>query len=339
MGANYVAKIFEQVGYPFDLRLCIRNFPKSHLISESAIFEDLNFTEQVATEYRREVRLRITRKGKMDGLLGWLNLQLGEGEVIDILEPGYSWFPIYFPVFYPGVEVDEGDAIVAVCSGRPSDNGINPDYRVEGKLIRKDGTEIEFNYQSGHHESRYRQGAFYRLIFGEDGAIRKREQTEVTSNSLRTHLKKHLPDYMIPQSFLILDELPLTPTGKIDRKSLPAPETVRSEMERPHIAPRTLLEQKLADIWGRLLGVQQISIHDSFFELGGHSLLSTRFISQLREMLDVEIPLRRFFEIPTIAMLAAEIEKLNNGGAGIKETAIKSLPRQSRLMKRSLLER
>ena len=337
MGANYVARIFEQVGHPFDLRLCIRNFPESHLISKTEIFEDLNFIEQAATEYRREVHLRITRKGKLDGLLVWLNLHLGEGEVIDVLEPGYSWFPIYFPVFYPGVEVDEGDAIVAACSGRPSGNGINPDYRMEGKLVRSDGSEIEFDYQSGHHETRYRHGAFYRLIFGEDGAVRKREQTEVTSQRLRTQLKRHLPDYMIPQSFLILDQLPLTPTGKIDRKSLPAPETIRSEMERPHIAPRTLLEQRLVDIWSHLLGIQQISIHDSFFDLGGHSLLSTRLISQLRQTFAIEISLRRFFEIPTVALLAVEIEKLNNGGAGIKETVIKSLPRESRRMKRSAL--
>jgi amino acid adenylation domain-containing protein len=337
MGANYVAKIFEQVGHPFDLRLCIRNFPESHLISEAAIFEDLNFTEQVATEYRREIHLHITRKGKLDGLLVWLNLQLGEGELIDILEPGYSWFPIYFPVFYPGVEVDEGDAIVAVCSGRPSGNGINPDYRIEGKLVRRDGSEIEFDYQSGHHETRYRHEAFYRLIFGEDGAIRKREQAEVTSKRLRAELKRQLPDYMIPQSFLVLDELPLTPTGKIDRKSLPAPETIRSQMERPYIAPRTLLEQRLTDIWSHLLGIQQISIHDSFFDLGGHSLLSTRLISQLRQTFAVEISLRRFFEIPTIAMLAAEIEKLTNSGEGITEAVIKSLPRESRRMKRSSL--
>ncbi len=335
LGVNYAAKIFEQIGHPFDMRLCIRNFPESHLLSGSAIFEELNFTEQVATEYRREIRLDITRKGKMDGLLVWLNLRIGEGEEVNILEPGYSWFPIYFPVFYPGVEVDEGDAILAVCSGRPSDNGINPDYTVKGKLIRRDGSEIEFDYYSGHHESGYRQGAFHRLIFGEDGSIRKREQTEVTSQRLRTDLKKHLPDYMIPQSFLLLDELPLTPAGKIDRKSLPAPETIRSELERHRIAPRTSLERKLADIWTDLLGVQQISIHDSFFDLGGHSLLSTRFTSQLREMLDIEIPLHRFFEIPTIAMLAAEIE--NNGGPSVKETAIKSLSRQSRLMKRSEL--
>jgi amino acid adenylation domain-containing protein len=339
MSANYVARIFEQVGHPFDLRLCIRNFPESHLISEAEIFEDLNFTEQVATEYRREVHLRITRKGKLDGLLVWLNLQLGEGTVIDILEPGYSWFPIYFPVFYPGVEVDEGDAIVAVCSGRPSDNGINPDYRIEGKLVRRGGSEIEFDYQSGHHKTRYRHEAFYRLIFDEDGAIRKREQTEVTGKRLRTELKKHLPDYMVPQSFLILDELPLTPSGKIDRKALPAPETIRFEMERPHIAPRTLLEQRLADIWSHLLGIQQISIHDSFFDLGGHSLLSTRLISQLRKTFAIEMSLRRFFEIPTVAMLAVEIEKLNKGDAGIEETVIKSLPRESRRMKRSSLER
>jgi acyl carrier protein len=144
---------------------------------------------------------------------------------------------------------------------------------------------------------------------------------------------------MIPRSFLILDELPLTPTGKIDRQSLPAPETIKSGALRNMVAPRTPLEQSLASMWTQLLGVEQVGIHDNFFELGGHSLLSTRLISHVRQAFAVELPLRRLFEIPTIAMLATEIESLRTLDAGMQQqqSAIQPLSRESRRMKRSAL--
>jgi precorrin-6B methylase 2/acyl carrier protein len=338
LSADYAAKIFAQVGRPFDLRLCIRNFPPSHLLSETGIFEDLDFDGCVATEYRRDLRLRITRRGRCDGFLVWLNLYPGAGEVIDILEPGYSWFPIYFPVFHPGVEVEAGDLIVAVCSGKLSANGINPDYRIEGRLIRADGREIEFAYESPHHQGGYRQTPFYRSIFDADGTVRRRDEPALTSRSLRAGLQQRLPAYMIPRAFVLLDELPLTPNGKLDRRALPAPETMRAERGSV-VAPRTPLEQSLAAIWAQLLDVQPLGIHDNFFELGGHSLLATRLISQVRQTFAVELPLRRLFEIPTIAMLAAEIEQLRlRDERGPQEPAIKPLARAARRMKRSAVE-
>jgi len=104
-----------------------------------------------------------------------------------------------------------------------------------------------------------------------------------------------------------LDVLPLTPSGKLDRRALAAQGGTHLAASRPFVAPRTPTEETLAKIWTGLLGVKQVGIHDNFFELGGHSLLATQVVSRVRENLRVEIPLRRIFEAPTIEQLALSI--------------------------------
>ncbi|WP_414542084.1 amino acid adenylation domain-containing protein [Nostoc sp. CCY0012] len=128
-------------------------------------------------------------------------------------------------------------------------------------------------------------------------------------NELRNYLQRHLPEYMIPSAFVLLDSLPLTPNGKVDRKALPAPEQTRTELEQKFVAPRNPTEEMLAGIWVKILGIEQIGIHDNFFDLGGHSLLATQVISQVRKAFGLEIPLRYLFASPTIAKLAKNIEK------------------------------
>ena len=109
---------------------------------------------------------------------------------------------------------------------------------------------------------------------------------------------------MIPAAFVALEALPLTPSGKLDRRALPAPHLTRPELEQRFVAPRTPVEEVLAALWGEVLGVAQVGIHDNFFALGGHSLLATQVISQVRATLQVQLPLRSLFESPTVAALA-----------------------------------
>ncbi|MEH2455997.1 amino acid adenylation domain-containing protein [Nostoc sp.] len=131
----------------------------------------------------------------------------------------------------------------------------------------------------------------------------------VAITELSRFLEKKLPSYMIPRAFVILEALPLTPNGKIDRRALPAPDTDILHLEGSAIAPRDPVEEVLAGIWQEVLGVEIFSISENFFELGGHSLLATRVISRLRKTFEVDVPLRRLFESPTVAGLAAEIHK------------------------------
>src|SRR5205823_6921985 len=93
---------------------------------------------------------------------------------------------------------------------------------------------------------------------------------------LRGFVQQKLPGYMVPAAFVLLERLPLTANGKIDRGALPAPDQPRPDLGTSYVAPRTVLEQQLAAIWGDVLGLERIGIHDNFFELGGHSLLAMR---------------------------------------------------------------
>jgi amino acid adenylation domain-containing protein len=128
---------------------------------------------------------------------------------------------------------------------------------------------------------------------------------------LRRFLQDRLPEYMLPSVFVLITSLPTTPSGKVDRRSLPAPDRRRRETQGAYVAPRSDTEGLLATIWSELLGVDQVGVHDDFFsELGGHSLLGTRLITRLRETFQIELPIRRLFEGPTIAELALAIEEL-----------------------------
>ncbi|NDJ60828.1 MAG: hypothetical protein GYB67_06865, partial [Chloroflexi bacterium] len=132
----------------------------------------------------------------------------------------------------------------------------------------------------------------------------------LTNQDIRTHLLSKLPDYMLPTYFIPLESLPLTPNGKIDRGALPALVANRQHATSAYAAPGNEIESQLASIWGELLGISLVGIHDNFFDLGGHSLPAIRIVARIQAAYGVEIPLTRFFEAPTIAQLALVIEEL-----------------------------
>jgi amino acid adenylation domain-containing protein len=135
-------------------------------------------------------------------------------------------------------------------------------------------------------------------------------ETAVSLHTLRSFLQTKLPDYMVPAAFVVLDVLPLTPNGKIDRQALPAPGQTRSSLGEAFVAHRTPTEELLAGILAHVLGVECIGLHDSFFALGGHSLLVMQVVSRLRQIFQVEIPLRVLFDAPTVASLARHVEEI-----------------------------
>ncbi len=137
---------------------------------------------------------------------------------------------------------------------------------------------------------------------------------------LRTWLLRSLPEYMVPSVYHVLDALPVTPNGKVDRNALPAPEPGESGIEQALVPPRGPIEEAVAAIWAEVLVQPQsrIGIYESFFELGGHSLLAAQLLSRLRDLFSVDLPLRSLFADPTVAGVARWIEEGRRGGAGLE---------------------
>ena len=127
---------------------------------------------------------------------------------------------------------------------------------------------------------------------------------------LRRHVARSLPDYMVPNAFVVLDRFPLTPNGKIDRKALPQPDLSRSAMASGPVAPTDAVEQVLASIWAEVLGLDEVGVTDGFFELGGHSLKATQIVSRVRDSLGVQVPLGVVLKHPTVRQMAGVLGKL-----------------------------
>jgi amino acid adenylation domain-containing protein len=141
------------------------------------------------------------------------------------------------------------------------------------------------------------------------------------AGELRAHLKRSLPEYMVPSAFVLLDGLPLTPNGKIDRRALPVPEA-GAVIRGDYVAPRTPVEEVLAGIWTEVLKLDRVGVQDNFFTLGGHSLLAMRVVARVREALAVELPLRALFDAPTVGELAGRVETAQREGLGLVAPAL-----------------
>ena len=154
-----------------------------------------------------------------------------------------------------------------------------------------------------------------------NGAGQPRVETfsTVSAGEFRDYVRERLPDYMMPAAFIILDELPLSRNGKVDRRALPAPEQFEGRNSDQVRSAVTWYEELLIELWAEVLHVGEVSTDANFFELGGHSLLATQLISRIREAFRVEMPLRALFEEPTVAGLAKRIEKAR--GQGLEERA------------------
>ena len=155
------------------------------------------------------------------------------------------------------------------------------------------------------------------------------EQREALRGQVKAHLKAQLPDYMVPAHLVLLDAMPLTPNGKLDRRALPAP--LASELQHNHVAPVSELEQQLAAIWADVLKVEQVGLSDHFFELGGHSLLVVQVMVRIRDQLRIEMSLNELFEHPELGDFARSVEKKNGQGEQVQDELAKSLEALKRL--------
>ena len=139
------------------------------------------------------------------------------------------------------------------------------------------------------------------------GSVKKFKPAE-----LADALRRKLPDYMVPSAFMLLDALPLTANGKVDREALPRPhEQARRELKEDYVAPRTQPQTEIAGIWADILNIKNVGIHDNFFELGGDSLQAIQIINMLRDRFQIDLSLQSLFEAPSIYHFANLIKTTN----------------------------
>jgi amino acid adenylation domain-containing protein len=184
------------------------------------------------------------------------------------------------------------------------------DHQIKIRGVRVEPDEVNA-VLSGH--SQVRAGAVIGRELGDQGialvAYVVAGEGELGAAALRAWLAERLPAALVPSAFVFLDRMPLTVNGKLDRRSLPAPDGADSRDEEDHTAPRTSLEEAVAGIWSEVLGVERVGVHDDFFSLGGHSLMATRVVARLRTVFGIELPLRTLFEAPTVAGLTAVVSR------------------------------
>ncbi|MBD0389537.1 MAG: non-ribosomal peptide synthetase, partial [Nostoc sp. C3-bin3] len=128
-------------------------------------------------------------------------------------------------------------------------------------------------------------------------------------NELRHFLQEKLPEYMLPSAFVVLEALPLTPNGKVDRRALPAPDNLRSELANNYQAPHSEVEKSIAKVWKQVLKLERVGVHDNFFDLGGHSLLVVQVNNKLKEILNRDLSVVEIFQNPTIKSLAEHLNQ------------------------------
>ena len=161
--------------------------------------------------------------------------------------------------------------------------------------------------------------------------IASETQAWPSENELRSFVSERLPGFMVPSTFTLLEAFPLTPNAKVDRQSLPEPDWSQSVATIAYVAPRTPFEEVIAGIWSEMFGIERVGINDNFFELGGHSLLATTFVSRLREVFQVELPLRRLFESPTLAAIAEAVLSIKQDEQSIDALPLTAMARPERL--------
>jgi amino acid adenylation domain-containing protein/non-ribosomal peptide synthase protein (TIGR01720 family) len=306
LSGPYAQKIFDSVGFEFDVRVCIGNFPEANIVSDTQVFEDLDFRRVIDSELRSEITLTMHKSGRIDGFLLWLNVYPDENDLIDVRHESHNWLPVLFPVFYPGLEVAAGDAVHVVCYVHHNTSSITPDYRIEGTLVREGCTPVTFDYWSFHSRPSFKQCPFYETLFADGWAHNFAPQRQAAP-VVRAYLKERLPEYLVPSTFVTLQSLPRMPNGKLDVRLLPPSGDLALPQTRVYDPPRTPVEETLVRLWSELLGVPQVGIHDNFFELGGDSIISIQLVSRARSA-GISLTVNHLFQYPNIAELAGFVQ-------------------------------
>ncbi|MDE1145755.1 MAG: amino acid adenylation domain-containing protein [Azospirillaceae bacterium] len=312
LGNRYAQRIFKDMGGAFDLRLCARGLSAADLLAEPQPFEDFDYRQPVAAEYRHQNRFTLTREGRVDGFLVWLCLDTGGGPLLDILAHEHCWLPVFFPIGADGVAVAAGDWIDAACGATFADDRLHTDYFVEGRLHRRNGDAVAFRHDSPHHGPSPTPSPFHRTF--DHGDRWSEGGDQATEASLRAFLRQHVPEHMMPAGLVLLDQLPLTASGKLDRRALCA--AAARQRGNAGAQPVAATQSLVAALWAGVLKLPAVGRDANFFDIGGHSLLLLEVQERLRQETGLAVPVAELFRCPTVESLAARLEELGAGTTG-----------------------
>jgi amino acid adenylation domain-containing protein len=333
-------RLASEAAYRSDFELYKKHFPSTCFLANALSSSETNLLTTFYIDHKTEIAgdelpLGYGFDDKQILLLNDAGQRLGSNETGEIvvrskfLSPGYwNRSDLTNAKFKPDPEDPEKQLYFTGDLGLMLPNGClihkgRKDFRVKVRGYGVDLVEVENTLRS--HPSvkeavvvaRANESGEARLL----GYFSVRGETRLTVTELRQFLLEHLSDYMVPAAFVRLDVMPMTPNGKVDRRSLPVPDDSRPELETPFMAPETPLEEQLTKIWAQVLGLSRIGIHDNFFDLGGHSLAATRVVSQVIKEVQLELTPQAVFQAPTVAEMATLITERQIKQQGEKDRA------------------
>ena len=327
---TYVQRVFEKVGHPFDLRMCIKNARVEHVLAESEVFEELDFSTVVPERDERSITFTLERPARLDGFLLWLNLYPTPGRMLDSLNQRLSWLPVFFPAFHPGLAVAAGDLVEVRCVRSVQGGTVLPDFGVEGVVSTADGERHAFAHSSPARSTAFRANPFHDSLFAAFDGVAHADGSEPLplQTTLRRYLDATLPSYMVPSSYVVRDMLPLTPTGKIDRRALTR-DGHSGVPQSAYVAPAGEAEELCAAAWREVLQVERVGVHDNFFDIGGDSLLIAQLRNRLRSAFRQPLSIVDLFRYPTVSTLARYLEE-GAAPADVVEAAVDRARKQRR---------
>jgi len=304
LAATYAKKIFAAAGAPFDVRLCVRNFPVTGLLAAPTLFESLDFNNELQTAFTGQAEFVVDKPGSLDGFLLWTRIRTDDQDTVDFLEHQQAWLPVWFPITDLPVAVEQGDVVLARWRCETPAGQIFPDYFIEVEVQGDDpGAErAVLKYSSKHFEDAYQATELHRRIFSADAEI----GVSAGLDELHSWAATQLPPQMVPVRWEKIDQLPLNTNGKLDRHALSQvsaayPETTSTQSGDGKNEYSDPLEHDIAAIWCDVLGRQAIARADDFFDAGGDSILAVRLTTEVQRYLDATVFLAGLFDAPTVA--------------------------------------
>lgn len=305
LAADYVRRMFTTIGAPFDVRLCVRKVAAADLLTAATDFEVLDFHGPLPPGHSGAAQLEVQRDGYFDGCLLWTVVSADAAHTVDYLQEQRAWLPVFVPMTETGIAVRRGDTVRISWRAFNDSDPRHPDYEFCVSLSAEGGRLArEFRQVTRHASTEAGGTRLHReLLTGIDTVDQL-----VSVDALRAWLGARLPEYMVPQSWMFLPELPLMPSGKLDREALPAPDRHRPRLAAAAIAPRNALETAVAVLWAQALGLEAIGVEDNFFDLGGDSITAVQLTTATQRWLDAPLPLAALFDAPTVAAMCRHLE-------------------------------